>query len=394
MKSIVSKALVILFLLSGALPAQQKASLTDRIQTAEKARQELWQAKKYAEAVRLLLPFYESGEFIDLAEGERGSLLYNLACGYALLNDKAKALSFLAQSMAAGFRDYDNAKQDADFANIRKDPEFEAILGRLRHVGDYGLILKEYAGYRAQPEIALPAFQYQEAAAEKLAELRRTYNLDEAAGTGDEVSRLINLMRWVHKAIRHDGNSSNPEPRNALRLLQVCRDEKRGVNCRMLATVLNEVYLAMGFPSRHITCMPKWANDPDCHVVNIVYAESLGKWLYMDPSFEAYFKNAKGDLLSIAEVREELAAGRKPILDKEANWNGQTTSPDWYLNYMSKNLFRFFCPISSEFGYESKPGAHTYIYLEPADFAAPKSTETNIHVTDPARFWSLPGTNR
>jgi hypothetical protein len=201
-------------------------------------------------------------------------------------------------------------------------------------------------------------------------------------------------MRWVHKTIRHDGNSSNPEPRNALRLLQICRDEKRGVNCRMLATVLNEAYLAMGFKSRHVTCLPKWANDPDCHVINMVYAESLGKWIYMDPSFEAYFKNDKGELLSIAEVRETLAAGRTPILNKEANWNGQATSPDWYLNYMRKNLFRFSCPASSEFGFESRPGARTYVLLEPAGFAAPKGNETNIHITDPGRFWSLPGTSR
>jgi hypothetical protein len=394
MRSIVARILLVLALSGAVLPAQQKASLIDRVNAADKARHDLWQAKKYAEGVSQLLPFYESGEFLDLAEGARGSLLYNLACGYSLMNDKAKALSFLAQSIAAGFRDYENARQDSDFTAIRQDPAFQAMLTQLRHVGDYGLILKDYAAYQAQPEIALPAFQYQDSAAEKLAELRRTYNLDEAAGTGDEVSRLINLMRWVHKTIRHDGNSTNPEPRNALRLLQICRDEKRGVNCRMLATVLNEVYLAMGFKSRHVTGLPKWANDPDCHVINSVYSESLGKWLYMDPSFEAYFKNAKGELMSVAEVREELAAGRKPVLNREINWNGQATSPDWYLSYMSKNLFRFFCPVSSEFGYESKPGAHVYIYLEPSDFEAPKSTETNIHITDPGRFWSLPGVGR
>ena len=39
--------------------------------------------------------------------------------------------------------------------------------------------------------------------------------------------------------------STNPEPKNALNLLEVCSTEKRGINCRMMATLD-----ALAFPAR------------------------------------------------------------------------------------------------------------------------------------------------
>ena len=390
MKRVVSRLLIVLTLSCFCLQAQQAPVGQDRYQTAEKARADLWQAKKYKQAVTVLLSLYNDGYFLDLPSDKRISILYNLACGYSLLGEKAKCVAFLDQALAAGYRDYYEMQADSDFTNVRKDKEFQSLLAKLKSIGDYAQILRDHAAYKSQPELSLPAFTYQCATESELQELRRTYHLDEVAGQGDDMSRIINLMRWVHKTIRHDGNSSNPQPRNALHILEVCEKEKRGVNCRMLATVLNEVYLAMGFKSKHITCLPKWKDDSDCHVINIVYAPSLGKWLYMDPTFDAYFKNESGDLLDIAEVRDYIIQNKKLVLDKEANWNGEAAALESYLHYMSKNLFRFSCPAASEFGYESKSG-NLRIYLEPADMPLQKSTNSEIYTTDAERFWSLPG---
>jgi len=389
MKRIVSRLLIVLALSCFCLQAQQGPAEQDRFQAVEKARSELWQAKKYKEAVDLLRSFYNEGFFLDLPSDKRISVLYNLACGCSLLHEKAEAVSFLKQAMAAGYRDYYELQTDSDFNNVRKEKDFQNLLAKLRSVGDYTQLLRNYAAYKSQPEVAMRDFTYQGSTESELQELRRKYHLDEVAGQGDDISRMINLMRWVHKTIRHDGSSSNPDPRNALHILDVCSQGKRGVNCRMLATVLNEVYLAMGFKSRHITCLPKWKDDPDCHVIDIVYAPSLAKWLYMDPSFEAYFKDEKGELLSIAQVREYIIQNKKLVLAKEANWNGEATAPEWYLNYMSKNLFHFSCPAASEFGYESKTGGHR-IYLEPAGMPQKKSTDSETYITDAERFWSLP----
>ena len=70
--------------------------------------------------------------------------------------------------------------------------------------------------------------------------------------------------------------------------------------------VLNEMYLAMGFKSRYVTCMPSDPNDNDCHVINIVYSETLNKWLWVDPSFGIYVTDENNNMLGIAETRERL----------------------------------------------------------------------------------------
>ena len=394
MKHAVSRSLAVLILSCCCLQAAQQAPVEqDKLQAAEKARAELWKAKKYRQAVDVLRSLYDEGDFLDLPSDQRANVLYNLACGYSLLGDKVKAVSFLEQTLAAGYREYYAVLDDPDFKNVRNEKSFQALVAKLKSVGDYAQILRDHAAYRSQPDLGMPDFTYQGATESELQELRTTYHLDDAAGQGDEVSRIINLMRWVHKTIRHDGNSSNPQPRNALNILDVCSQGKRGVNCRMLATVLNEAYLSMGFKSRHITCLPKFKDDPDCHVINIVYAPSKGKWLYMDPSFEAYFTDEKGELLSIAEVRESVVRTKKLVLNKEANWNGEATDPKWYLQYMSKNLYRFSCPAASEFGYESKPRS-LRIYLEPADTPLKKNSDSETFTTDAERFWSLPDKSR
>lgn len=59
-----------------------------------------------------------------------------------------------------------------------------------------------------------------------------------------------------------------------------------------MAQMLNECYLAMGFKSRFITCMPKVMIN-DCHVINAVYSNTLDKWLWMDPTFNAYVTDEK-----------------------------------------------------------------------------------------------------
>lgn len=213
------------------------------------------------------------------------------------------------------------------------------------------------------------------------------------AGTGDESSRLVNLMRWVHAQVRHDGSSVNPEPWTALHLLEVCRAEKRGINCRMMSTILNEACLALGYPAHHITCLPLDEQDPDCHVITAAWAPSLGKWVYLDPTFEGTFRDDKGHLLSIEEVRNGLIQGRPLQPDKGLNWNGLTYDPGKYLDYMAKNLVKLSSPLESAYGYESRPvEAKRYVQLDPVTLS-PKATgrygrTTYLH--DPSAFWAKP----
>lgn len=271
-------------------------------------------------------------------------------------------------------------------------------------------VLKKAATYNYKDLRFVPTFTYQSKDNPNLVRIRQEFKLDSVAGTGNEVSRILNLMHWVHNTVRHDGNSNNPTLKNAIDLINVCRTEKRGVNCRMMATILNECYLSLGFKSRYVTCMPKETDFDDCHVINMVYSNELKKWIWVDPTFDAYVMNEKGELLGLAEVRERLINNKPLILNPEANWNREASqTKENYLDYyMAKNLFRVQCSVSSEYDTESFKDEKTVTYLEllPLDglVQTPQKTENkdlkssqrtkNSHVNyktnNPNLFWTKP----
>jgi hypothetical protein len=266
---------------------------------------------------------------------------------------------------------------------------------------DKSKLLKKYPDFGNTAVGENWAFTYMSPDFLKLIELKQKYNLDSVAGSGTETQKIINLMMWTHQIVRHDGNSENPESRNALNLIEKCKTEGRGVNCRMMATILNEAYLSMGFKSRHITCLPYDKTDNDCHVVDIVYSNTLNKWVMMDPTFAGYFMNQDSSLLGIEEIREKMINGEKMILNPNLNWNGNPYDKEEYYYYMAKNLFRFLTPIESSFGYESKEGTSVDIILNPTgyDFKLVSTSDTtnygknrliNYYTDNVSYFWAKP----
>lgn len=227
-------------------------------------------------------------------------------------------------------------------------------------------ILKAAKSYNTADKRFIPNFSYQSADNPNLVKTREYLKLDSIAGKGSELSKIFNLMHWVHNLIKHDGSSYNPSSKNAVDLIKVCKAENRGVNCRMLATILNECYLSMGIKSRYITCMPKETKFDDCHVINMVYSSDLGKWIWIDPTFDAYVMDEKGNLLGIQEVRERLIKGQPLVLNADANWNRETlqTKVDYLDNYMAKNLYRLETPLVSEFDTETQKSGKEVIFVE------------------------------
>ncbi len=284
----------------------------------------------------------------------------------------------------------------------------DTCLTRIRYteIPDYIGKLKKAAKYNISDLRTVPEFTYQDSSNAHLRALRKKYNLDSIAGEAGELNQIINLMHWIHNLVKHDGQHANPEKKNADNMITTCSDGSRGLNCRGLAISLNECYLAMGFKSRYITCMPKELEFDDCHVINMVYSDWLKKWVYMDPTNNAYVMDEKGTLLSIEEVRQRLIDGRPVIVNPDANWNNeQVVLAEEYLHYyMAKNLYRLECPVSSEYDYETRlPGKNTaYIELLPLDGInqTPQKSENtnkglnytiiNYVTNNPNTFWKLP----
>lgn len=267
-------------------------------------------------------------------------------------------------------------------------------------------MLKKAEKYNYSDNRFIPKFTYESQNNPNLVRIRKDLNLDSIAGTGSELSQVFNLMHWIHNLIKHDGNSNNPTLRNAIDLINICKVENRGINCRMLAIILNECYLSMGIKSRYITCMPRETEFNDCHVINMVYSKDLNKWIWIDPTFDAYVMDEKGNLLGIQEVRERLIKDQPLVLNADANWNRTNLQDkEHYLDYyMAKNLYRLKTPLVSEYNTETweKEKEVTYVELLPLDGieqSPQKKEETNdktgtkfinYKTNNPDIFWKIP----
>lgn len=251
-------------------------------------------------------------------------------------------------------------------------------------------LLKESPAYRVDDsqyewEYALPSDSI-------LALDRKYFNLDSIAGNGDDISRIKNLMYWVHDAVRHDGNSYNPDSKSLIDLYDICKKENRGVNCRMMAIMLTEALLAEGIPARYLTCQPKlWKFDTDCHVICVAWSDSLGKWVWVDPTFAAFVTDENGVMLHPGEVRERLINDGKLFMNTDANWNHESpqTQENYLDNYMAKNLY-YITAIT-----ENRPRPEgvnsiqsTYVLLSPE--GVKNAPDANIVTTDYEKFWAAP----
>ncbi|MDE6280008.1 MAG: leucine-rich repeat protein, partial [Paramuribaculum sp.] len=225
---------------------------------------------------------------------------------------------------------------------------------------------------------------------------RQRFNLDSVAGNGDELSRIKNLLHFTHDAVRHDGGSMWPAvPTNFRALYDVCKEDNRGINCRFMAIMLAEALMAEGIPARYLTCIPKYNDtDNDCHVITVAWSKDLGKWVWVDPTFDAWVTDENDVMLSPEEVRSRLIAGEPLKLSEGANWNHQQdqTIEDYLYNYMAKNLYiigsNTINQAEPEGQYSSrinKTERGKQIYLVPEGI-----TYSNNMTNDPEAFWAAP----
>ncbi len=316
---------------------------------------------------------------------------YNLACCYALTAQKKLALETLEKSIRVGYKDYRNMLNDKDFESVREDKKFKSLLEEIKQY-DRLVILQKSSAYIKEDIDSLPQFVYQDSGDYRLMNVRDFFDLDSVAGDGDEISKILNILHFVHKAIRHDGGNFALCEFDAIDIYNYHKSTGKGVNCRHLAIALNEMYLSMGIPSRYVTCMPYDEKDQDCHVINSVWSSQYQKWIWIDPTFEAYVKDENGNFLSIPEVRDRLIEGRPLFLNEDANWNYENKqTKEYYLeSYMAKNLYWFDCVTNCCFNPESR-----YRYVENKHVVLTPSTYENssdwaVVTHDADYFWQPP----
>jgi hypothetical protein len=387
-----------------AQPSKEAIYFNKWTNTLDSNRQLASKAKDYDKCISLISDW--AGHYSQLSPalqknfmGWKAGMYYNLACYYALTGQKPQALESFTTSVESGYSDYASTLTDSDLNSLHDDPVFKAGLEKMREKGDYPYVLKKSGPYDNQ-SVALATFTYQDASAPELVAFKNKYKLDSVAGNGDEISKFKNLLFWVHNAVKHDGNSNNPAKVNGDSLITICKAQNRGVNCRMMATILRDAYQAEGFKARIVTCMPRDTADNDCHVIDVVWSGTQNKWIWMDPTFYAYLRDENGNYLNIEEVRQRLINGSPVVINDDANWNNkQKETKEAYFNYMSKNLYWLKCSIKSEWDIETaKNGKQLidYINLYPGGFSTihqPKLANkwaVFYATNNPGYFWQKP----
>jgi hypothetical protein len=319
---------------------------------------------------------------------------------FVALGHHDSALTSLKASIIAGFTDYDLVKTDPNLDPLRTSNEFRELLNMVRERNDYLYILRNSGPYEPENTSSLPEFSYEDIHSPTLVKFRKEYRLDSIAGKGDEILRMHRLMRWVHSIVRHDSSSAIASRLSASELIQYTKRTGKGLDCRGLATILNDAYLSMGYPSRILTCMPKDTNDREHHVITMVYSRKLSKWLWMDPTNESYIMDQTGIFLSVREVRDAVINNDNVILNMDANVNNvvRREKSEYIDRYMAKNLYWFICPLASgyerEIGTSKKPAK--YIALLPTGYDPFGTSVIALgdgigHVTHNADyFWQTP----
>lgn len=197
-------------------------------------------------------------------------------------------------------------------------------------------LLREYSKYRPEDE----EYDFRYLYNEELDRIKTKYNLETIAGNGDDLSKIKNLLKWIHNLLKHDGSANLPLHKiNIDGIIEVGKE--KGSSCFSLSVALSEAYLALGFKSKYVRCKPMDYKDGDYHVVVQVYCNDLNKWIMVDPTQEAYFVDEDENILSLEELRKKLIKGEKVLINDDINWNGEKVDKEEYINYMTKNIFRF-----------------------------------------------------
>ena len=304
---------------------------------------------------------------------------------------KDEALQLLRLLADSGFPYPSQITSDTVYASLKSDAAFVAVVEQMKENADFRKKLCQSPPYDTgsafrQPDP--PRLTYAAADDSLLQCIRAYFQADYIAGSGDELTRLKNVMFWVHDRVAHQGDFLPRTRHTAIDLVEGCRKAGReGMNARGQAIVLAELYQSLGWPARFITCQANYEEDTAAPVVTVVWSFTLGKWVMMDASMAAYVTDENGLLLHPGEIRQRMKDNRPLLLNEEANWNrkGKVTKEHYLDYYMAKNLYYLSTYAENRPGIDTEWNAAYYTL-------APMGEEVNIGKTvyDDAWFWQKP----
>lgn len=216
--------------------------------------------------------------------------------------------------------------------------------------------------------------------------------LNENYGTTWDRTMLIAV--WVAKNIKHSNPVDYPKIRNSIALWEYSKTHPKGFNCRMHSILLGELLTAAGIYNRFVCCeSADKNNDPDCHVVNIVWLPELNKWAMIDSDMHEYVTDENCIPLSLDEMRTALIENKAFIIN---SFDGFKIDENYLKAYWTKNLYYFSNYGSYGYGLEDNTINHSsdelFFYLYPSTDIndCGKKNEKFFITNDKEAFWAKP----
>ena len=189
--------------------------------------------------------------------------------------------------------------------------------------------------------------------------LLEKYPLKQIAGEGTDYEKAYAIMEWIYDHLVHQPDYCNSEDDNAITLLDRLMEGKP-INCRAVAIIMTECFLALGIKSRVVWLLSANPYDMDCHVVPIAIHKGLKKWIMFDATVHTTVMNKDGEPLSLLETRDYLARGEELTFSEKLRYvRGAcpyATQKKMFEKYLSKNLFMMKTYKINCFGFEKAEG--------------------------------------
>ena len=225
---------------------------------------------------------------------------------------------------------------------------------------------------------------------ERAEEIMEYFCLDTLYDAGASTwEKTLAIGEFVANNIPHDNQKEYPKYVNAIGLWEYTETVAPAFNCRLHSILTYELLTAAGIKARYITCLPYDRNDNDCHVVNEVWLPETEEWVMIDTDMKRYITDRKGNLLSLAEIREHFINDKKVVV--YYNFDNPISRITYYHAYMAKNTYWFCCWGDLGFyqeDYTTFPESKLrsrYYALVPEGFETFSGKEITTH--DPEQFW-------
>ena len=171
-------------------------------------------------------------------------------------------------------------------------------------------------------------------------ELDDKYKLTDIAGTGDDLSKVINLMRWLRDNTYYCGMSMNITADNGLDILNssVGKGFDKALNCRFTAIAFADCLVAVGikaYPVVLASYKDKENGSFGVHLMTHVFLSEMNKWCLFDPSFNVCFRDNDGRYLNAFELRKVFLDGCYPVV-QGYSFNGENLHKELYVDYFVK----------------------------------------------------------